>query len=216
MSRHPRSAVPRPCRRPAALVLVAACAALAGCLGTVSLGTGGAGVRIEGKGVGVAIGRGGVSVAVRGGAGGSRPAPSRGPSPARLPPSGRSGPLLAKPLAAGRLTSRFGEPRGGRAHGGVDYAAPAGTAVFAAGDGTVETVGTSPSYGRYVRLAHGGGRTTTYAHLSAFAPGLRRGARVARGQRIGAVGSTGRSTSPHLHYEVAIGGRRVDPLGPGA
>lgn len=88
--------------------------------------------------------------------------------------------------------------------------------MFAAGDGTVLAAGRSPSYGNYVRLSHGGRVTTTYAHLAGFAPGLRAGARVARGQRIGSVGSTGRSTSPHLHYELAIDGRTVDPLGVGS
>ena len=135
-------------------------------------------------------------------------------TPDRAPVPGQSGPLMRKPLATGRLTSRFGERRGGaRVHEGVDYVAPAGTAVFAAGDGTVEHAGGSRSYGNHVRIVHGGGTTTTYAHLSAFAKNLRAGTRVTRGQRIGAVGNTGRSTTPHLHYEVTIDGTKVDPLG---
>ena len=195
-------------QRLAGLVAASLLPALAGCLGTVSIGTGGAGVSLGGGGVGVHVGTRGVSVAIGGGAGGgtSRPAPAPAP--------GRAGPLLRKPVAAGRLTSRFGERRGAsRRHLGVDYAAPSGTAVYAAGAGTVEKAGASPSYGYHVRIAHGGGTVTTYAHLSRFASGVRAGTRVRRGQTIGAVGSTGRSTSPHLHYELEIDGVKVDPLG---
>ena len=121
--------------------------------------------------------------------------------------------LLTKPVAAGRLTSRFGARRGQRLHAGVDYAAPAGTAVYAAGAGTVDKLYTSASYGNYVRIRHADGLHTAYAHLQRFAPGLRVGSAVARGQTIGAVGSSGRASGPHLHYEVLRAGKAVDPLG---
>ena len=196
---------------PVRLVLPAlASLALGGCLASVSLGTGGAGVSVSASGARIGIDRrGGVTVAIGTRAGGGAGAGTR-----RAPSPGPAGTLLRKPLAEGRLTSRFGERRGAsRIHRGVDWAAPRGTPVYAAGDGTVVLVETSPSYGHHVRIDHGGGTVTGYAHLAAFAPGLREGARVARGQRIGAVGSTGRSTRPHLHHELLIGGTRVDPLG---
>ena len=128
--------------------------------------------------------------------------------------------LLAAPIAEGAtLTSRFGyrrDPTGERLlprrHRGVDWAAPTGTPVLAAGDGTVVAVKVGPGYGNHVRIAHDNGFETLYAHLDAFAEGLAPGAAVARGQPIGTVGSTGRSTAAHLHYELAHRGRRIDPL----
>ena len=184
---------------------------LPSCAGTVSLGSAGVGAHVVGSGVGVAVDRRGVRIAV-GGGGGRRPGPAkRAPAPDA---PGRAGPLMREPLAAGRLISRFRKRRGAsRRHHGVDWAAPSGTAVYAAGSGTVTTLAGSSSYGNHVRVRHGGGAVTTHAHLSAFAPGLREVSRVGRGQRIGAVDSTGRSTSPHLHHELAIDGVRADPLG---
>lgn len=122
--------------------------------------------------------------------------------------------LLRTPLDAARISSGFGmrqHPILGysRMHRGVDFAAPAGTPVYAAGDGTVEFAGWRGDYGRTVILSHAGGIRTLYAHLSATS--VRAGARVRQGQMIGRVGSTGLSTGPHLHYEVHRNNVAVDP-----
>nr|NIR61167.1 M23 family metallopeptidase [Gammaproteobacteria bacterium] len=101
---------------------------------------------------------------------------------------------------------------GPRPHLGIDLVAPRGTPVRAASDGTVRARGRNGGYGHYVRLDHGFGLHTAYGHLSRYAEGLRPGRRVTRGQVIGYVGSTGRSTGPHLHYEVWMAGRAVDPV----
>jgi murein DD-endopeptidase MepM/ murein hydrolase activator NlpD len=124
--------------------------------------------------------------------------------------------LLRTPLDGASLSSGFGgrlHPVLGfnRAHQGVDFAAPAGTPVYASGDGVVEDMGRRGGYGLMVRLAHPGGAETRYAHLSAFARGLRPGSPVRQGEVIGRVGSTGLSTGPHLHYEIRLAGRPVDP-----
>ena len=97
-------------------------------------------------------------------------------------------------------------------HRGIDWAAPRGTAVRAAGHGMVVAAAPWGSYGHYLRIDHGGEVATAYAHLERFAPGLRPGRLVRQGDLIGAVGSTGRATGPHLHYELLIAGRQVDPL----
>jgi murein DD-endopeptidase MepM/ murein hydrolase activator NlpD len=97
-------------------------------------------------------------------------------------------------------------------HLGVDWAAPRGTPVRAAGHGMVVAAGPWGSYGHYLRIDHGGRVATAYAHLDRFAPGLRSGHLVRQGDVIGAVGSTGRATGPHLHYELLIADRQVDPL----
>ena len=127
--------------------------------------------------------------------------------------------LDVKPVAEGRLTSGFGlrrNPTGfklfRKRHRGVDYAAPAGTPVYAAGDGTVDRIYTSSSYGNYLRIAHENGFQTVYAHLAAFAEGIEEGSAVERGQQIGAVGMTGSATGNHLHFELVHRGERVDPL----
>ena len=127
----------------------------------------------------------------------------------------RSG-FLRTPLDGARITSGFGmrqHPVLGftRMHQGVDFAAPAGTPVVAAADGTVSAVGPRGAYGRTVVLGHHGGTETLYAHLSSFAPGLAPGQRVRQGQMIGRVGSTGLSTGAHLHYEIVRNGRQVNP-----
>jgi murein DD-endopeptidase MepM/ murein hydrolase activator NlpD len=96
-------------------------------------------------------------------------------------------------------------------HRGVDFAAPTGTPVYAAADGVVESVRSERGYGNVVRLRHQGGMVTLYAHLSRFAPGMRAGVRVRQGQTIGRVGSTGMSTGPHLHFEILVAGRAVNP-----
>jgi murein DD-endopeptidase MepM/ murein hydrolase activator NlpD len=98
-----------------------------------------------------------------------------------------------------------------RAHLGVDYGAPYGTAVKAVANGVVEVAGNSGEAGRMVRLRHTGGYETAYLHLSAFGPGIRPGARVTQGDVIGRVGATGTATGPHLDYRIIKNGRYVDP-----
>jgi murein DD-endopeptidase MepM/ murein hydrolase activator NlpD len=97
-------------------------------------------------------------------------------------------------------------------HEGVDLAVPIGTPVYAASDGVIETAGPYAGYGNYVRIDHGDGLATAYGHLSRFAPGLKPGIRVVRGELVAFSGNTGRSTGPHLHFEVLTDGEPVDPL----
>ncbi|WP_175956811.1 M23 family metallopeptidase [Burkholderia sp. BCC0405] len=129
-----------------------------------------------------------------------------------------AGVRFAMPVSANRISSHFGarvHPVTGarHVHSGVDLAAPAGRAVHASERGVVTFIGTEPrGYGKYVVIRHDGGYASYYAHLSAFEPSLRTGARVASGQRIGAVGSTGTATGPHLHFEVRRHDRLVDPV----
>ena len=117
-----------------------------------------------------------------------------------------------------RITSRFSYRRlhpvlgGHRPHLGVDYGAPTGTPVIAVANGRVVSAGRSGGSGNMVRLRHTNGYETYYLHLSAFAPGIRRGARVTQGQVIGRVGSTGLSTGPHLDYRIRKNGTFVNPL----
>ncbi len=98
-----------------------------------------------------------------------------------------------------------------RAHKGVDYAAPIGTPVHAAGDGKVVFVGRKGGYGNVVEVAHAGGVTTRYGHLSRFARGVSRGDRVRQSDVIGFVGMTGLATGPHLHYEYRVNGQQRNP-----
>lgn len=126
--------------------------------------------------------------------------------------------LHRKPLAFqnARISSPFGKRRHPifkdlRIHWGVDYAAPRGTAVYAAGDGVVQEVKYNGGYGKYIRIKHNSEYYTAYGHLNGYAKGIRSGVRVKQGQIIAYVGSTGRSTGPHLHYEVVQNGRRVNP-----
>lgn len=126
-------------------------------------------------------------------------------------------PLLKTPVDGARLSSRYGKRRHPilgytKMHRGVDFAAPRGTPIYAAGNGRVVSVGRKGGYGKYVRIRHNERYATAYGHMHRFARGLRRGQRVKQGQIIGYVGSTGRSTGPHLHYEVLAGGRQVNPL----
>ena len=125
--------------------------------------------------------------------------------------------LLRKPMARGEFRSGFGMRRHPilhrtRLHKGVDWAAPRGTQIFAAGDGVVTQAGWKAGYGRWTSIRHQNGYETGYAHQSRIADGIRPGARVKQGQVIGYVGSTGFSTGPHLHYEVMVNGRHVNPL----
>jgi murein DD-endopeptidase MepM/ murein hydrolase activator NlpD len=124
---------------------------------------------------------------------------------------------LEDPVAGAKVTSPYGwrtHPVLGdrRFHKGVDFGAPVGTPVVAAAEGIVEEIGWRGNYGEYLRVRHDGHLETSYAHLSRFAPGLRRGARVRRGQVIGFVGRSGLATGPHLYFEVMVDRARVDPL----
>ncbi|MPZ31960.1 MAG: peptidoglycan DD-metalloendopeptidase family protein [Rhodospirillales bacterium] len=125
--------------------------------------------------------------------------------------------LLRTPLNMSRISSRFGMRRHPvlkftRLHAGIDFAAPPGTPILAAGAGRVVEAGRNGGYGRWVKISHSGGLATGYAHLSRIAPGVRRSARVRQGQVIGYVGSSGLSTGPHLHFELHRNGRPVNPL----
>ena len=126
--------------------------------------------------------------------------------------------FLRTPLKFTRISSLFSNARRHpilnriRAHRGVDYAAPSGTPVRAAGDGRVALVGWKGGYGRAILIRHDSGYDTMYGHLSGWARGLRAGQHVSQGQLIGYVGMSGLATGPHLHYELHIQGRYVDPL----
>ena len=118
------------------------------------------------------------------------------------------------PLDDATLTSGYGMRHhpvlgGRRDHKGVDLAQPSGTPVYATADGMVSRAEPFSSYGNYIQIEHGGEMQTRYAHLSGYA--VAAGQQVAKGQLIGFVGSTGRSTGPHLHYEVRVAGEAVDP-----
>jgi murein DD-endopeptidase MepM/ murein hydrolase activator NlpD len=124
--------------------------------------------------------------------------------------------FLRSPLEYTRISSGFGMrrhpfQRSWRAHSGVDFAAPTGTRVRAAGDGVVEFAGLKAGYGNMVVVRHRGQYSTVYAHLSRFAPGAQRGARLAQGDVVGFVGQTGWATGPHLHYEFRVGGQSRNP-----
>lgn len=124
--------------------------------------------------------------------------------------------LLKTPLDGGRISSRYGKRKHPilgytRLHRGVDFAAPRGTPVRAAGDGVIEKVGRLGSYGNYVLVRHTPEYKTAYAHLHRFPKGIKRGGRVKQRQIIGYVGSTGMATAPHLHYEVHFKGRQINP-----
>lgn len=126
--------------------------------------------------------------------------------------------LMKTPIDGARLSSRFGNRKHPilgytRLHAGVDFAAPRGTPIYAAGDGTIERAGPFSSFGNYVKIRHNGTFSTAYAHLNRFARGVRKGTRVRQGQVIGYVGTTGRSTGPHLHYEIHRDGKPINPLG---
>jgi murein DD-endopeptidase MepM/ murein hydrolase activator NlpD len=125
--------------------------------------------------------------------------------------------LVRKPVGLGIMRSGFGFRRHpilgySKMHTGVDWAAPYGTPIFASGNGVVEKVGWEGGYGKYVRVRHSNGYETAYGHMSAFARGIEPGKRVRQGQVIGFVGSTGLSTGAHVHYEIVVNGRFVDPM----
>lgn len=126
--------------------------------------------------------------------------------------------FIKTPVKFTRISSRFTKSRWHpvlkrwRSHKGVDYAAPTGTPVKAAGRGTVSFVGRQQGYGKVIILQHGDRYTTVYGHLSRFAKGLKKGDSVTQGDIIGYVGQTGLATGPHLHYEFRVNGKHVDPL----
>jgi len=126
--------------------------------------------------------------------------------------------LDRKPLAFrnARISSPFGMRRHPilkkrTIHWGIDYAAPSGSAIYAGGDGVVQVAKYNGGYGNYIKIRHNSEFSTAYGHMIRFAKGIKPGVRVTQGQVIGYVGSTGRSTGPHLHYEVIQNGRRVNP-----
>lgn len=125
--------------------------------------------------------------------------------------------LLKTPVPSARISSRFGKRKHPilgytKMHKGVDFAAPRGTPIMASGDGTITHIGHNGAYGKFVQIRHNSNLSTAYAHSIRFAKGLKRGSKVKQGQTIAFVGSTGRVTGPHLHYEVRINGKQVNPL----
>ncbi|TXH38630.1 MAG: M23 family peptidase [Rhodospirillaceae bacterium] len=124
--------------------------------------------------------------------------------------------LLRTPIDGARITSGFGmrmHPLLGysKMHKGIDFGAPTGTPIFAAGSGVVVDVGRKNGYGNYVRIKHNATYSTAYAHISRFAAGLHKGERVKQGEVIAYVGQTGRATGPHLHYEILVNSQQVNP-----
>ena len=125
--------------------------------------------------------------------------------------------LVRKPVGLGIMRSGFGFRRHpilgySKMHTGVDWAAAYGTPIFASGNGVVEKAGWEGGYGKYIRVKHSNGYESAYGHMSAFARGIEPGKRVRQGQVIGFVGSTGLSTGAHVHYEIVVNGRFVDPM----
>ena len=125
--------------------------------------------------------------------------------------------LVRKPVNNAIMRSGFGGRRHPilgfvKMHTGVDWATAYGTPIFASGNGVIEKIGLEGGYGKYIRIKHNNGYETAYGHMSAFAKGMEAGKRVRQGQVIGFVGSTGLSTGPHVHYEILVNGRFVDPM----
>ena len=123
--------------------------------------------------------------------------------------------LMRTPIDGARLSSGFGKRKHPilgytKMHKGLDFAAPRGTPIYAAGNGVVEHAGNKGAYGKYVRIRHNSDYSTAYAHMSRL--NTKKGRRVKQGQVIGYVGTTGRSTGPHLHYEILRDKRQVNPL----
>jgi len=125
--------------------------------------------------------------------------------------------LMRTPINGARLSSGYGKRKHpilgySKMHAGVDFAAPTGTPIFAAGDGVIDYVGRRGGYGKYIRIRHNSEYQTAYAHMHRYRKGMQKGKRVKQGQVIGYVGSTGRSTGPHLHYEILRNGRHTNPM----
>ena len=125
--------------------------------------------------------------------------------------------LMKTPINGASLSSGYGmrkHPILGydRLHQGVDFAAPTGTPIMAAGTGFIEKIGMNGGAGNYIKIKHINGYKTAYGHMSKFASGLKKGSKVIQGQTIGFVGSTGMSTGPHLHYEVIFNNKKINPM----
>ncbi|WP_342268408.1 M23 family metallopeptidase [Candidatus Tisiphia endosymbiont of Empis tessellata] len=125
--------------------------------------------------------------------------------------------LLRTPVKLVRVSSHYGNrhhPTLGytKMHKGVDFAAPTGTPIYAAGNGVITEIGWKSGYGKFIQIKHSQNLSTAYAHASNFAKNLKLGSIVKQGQVIAYVGSTGRTTGPHLHYEVKIGGKNINPM----
>ncbi len=125
--------------------------------------------------------------------------------------------LMKTPINGARISSEYGMRKHpilgyNKKHQGVDFAAPTGTPIMAAGNGHIEFVGTNGGAGKYIRIKHLNGYKTSYSHLSKYAYGMKKNLRVKQGQVIGFVGSTGLSTGPHLHYEVLFNNERINPM----
>jgi len=125
--------------------------------------------------------------------------------------------LLARPVHGARISSRFSKRRWHpvlhkwKAHLGMDYAARRGTPVYAAGSGRINYAARMGSYGNLIKITHADGYETRYAHLKSFRRGIHRGSHVKKGQTIAYIGTTGRSTGPHLHFELRKRGRAINP-----
>ncbi|MBP7190423.1 MAG: peptidoglycan DD-metalloendopeptidase family protein [Rickettsiaceae bacterium] len=125
--------------------------------------------------------------------------------------------LLKTPMNVARISSHFGNrkhPIQGytKMHRGVDFSAPIGTPIYSAGDGVITEIGWKAGYGKFIQVKHSSTLSTAYAHASRFANGVKQGSRIKQGQVIAYVGTTGNSTGPHLHYEVRINGKQVNPM----
>ncbi|WP_375331833.1 M23 family metallopeptidase [Candidatus Tisiphia endosymbiont of Temnostethus pusillus] len=125
--------------------------------------------------------------------------------------------LLRTPVKLVRVSSHYGNrhhPTLGytKMHKGVDFAAPTGTPIYAAGNGVITEIGWKSGYGKFIQIKHSQNLSTAYAHASNFSKNLKLGSIVKQGQVIAYVGSTGRTTGPHLHYEVKIGGKNINPM----
>ena len=125
--------------------------------------------------------------------------------------------ILKTPLDGARLSSNFGMRKHpilgyNKMHKGVDFAAPKGTPIYAGGNGVIEYIGNNGGYGKYIRIRHNNEYKTAYGHMSDYKKGLSKGKRVNQGEIIGYVGSTGRSTGPHLHYEIIFQNKQINPL----
>ena len=125
--------------------------------------------------------------------------------------------LMKTPIDGARLSSSYGVRKHpilgyNKLHKGVDFAAPKGTPIYAAGNGVIDFVGKNGGYGKYIRIRHNSSYKTAYAHLSNYKKNIYKGIRVSQGEVIGYVGSTGKSTGPHLHYEVIYQNKQINPM----
>jgi len=125
--------------------------------------------------------------------------------------------LMRTPINGARLSSGYGKRKHPilgytKMHKGIDFAAPRGTPIFAAGNGTIDKIGRNGGYGNYIRIRHNDSYETAYGHMKGFGQGLEQGLRFKPGDVIGYVGTTGRSTGPHLHYEILKNNAQVNPI----